>query len=299
MKRILFMLLAGFTLTACFSACGRAQLPASEELSVVAANFPAYDFSRQVLGNAGQVTMLLPPGSESHSYEPTAQDILKIQGCDLFVYTGGESDAWVDKILNSLGREINTLKMMDCVSVLEEEDGHEPDEHVWTSPVNAIRITEEIRNRLCEIDGDRREVYEENAAAYIAELNALDEAFRSFFETVENKTLIFGDRFPLIYFTEEYGLEYYAAFPGCAEHSEPSAAAIALLIEKIKEEKVSTVYYIEFSNHNIADSLADATGTATALFYTCHNVSEEQLSGGATYVSLMRENLATLQATMR
>ncbi|HBV52220.1 MAG TPA: zinc ABC transporter substrate-binding protein, partial [Clostridiales bacterium] len=102
-------------------------------------------------------------------------------------------------------------------------------------------------------DGDRREVYEENAAAYIAELNALDEAFRSFFETVENKTLIFGDRFPLIYFTEEYGLEYYAAFPGCAEHSEPSAAAIALLIEKIKEEKVSTVYYIEFSNHNIAD----------------------------------------------
>ncbi|HBV52219.1 MAG TPA: zinc ABC transporter substrate-binding protein, partial [Clostridiales bacterium] len=152
LKRILFMLLACFTLTACFSACGRAQLPASEELSVVAANFPAYDFSRQVLGNAGQVTMLLPPGSESHSYEPTAQDILKIQGCDLFVYTGGESDAWVDKILNSLGREINTLKMMDCVSVLEEEDGHEPDEHVWTSPVNAIRITEEIRNRLCEID---------------------------------------------------------------------------------------------------------------------------------------------------
>lgn len=299
MKRILSLLLACFALTACFSACGRAQLPASEELSVVAANFPAYDFSRQVLGNAGQVTMLLPPGSESHSYEPTAQDILKIQGCDLFVYTGGESDAWVDKILNSLDREINTLKMMDCVSVLTEEDGHEPDEHVWTSPVNAIRITEEIRNRLCEIDSDRREIYKENAAAYIAELNALDEAFRSFFETVENKTLIFGDRFPLIYFTEEYGLEYYAAFPGCAEHSEPSAAAIALLIEKIKEKKVSTVYYIEFSNHNIADSLADATGTAAALFYTCHNVSEEQLSGGATYVSLMRENLATLQATMR
>ncbi|MFR1518001.1 MAG: metal ABC transporter substrate-binding protein [Clostridia bacterium] len=305
-KRAFSIFLTCAVILSCLAACGKAERGASGRTSVVATIFPAYDFAKHVCGEAAEVTMLLSPGSESHSYEPTAQDILKIQNCDLFLYTGGESDAWVDKILNSLDRKIPTLRMMDCVTGIEEE--HEPhegaeaqeyDEHVWTSPVNAAKITEAIKNALCGIDGAQKELYERNAASYIADIDQLDQDFRTFFETVQNKTMIFGDRFPLIYFTSEYGLEYYAAFPGCAEHTEPSAATIAQLIRKIKEDKISTIYYIEFSNHNIADSLADATGADTALFYTCHNVSKQQLSDGATYVSLMRENLSTLQKTMR
>ena len=154
------------------------------------------------------------------------------------------------------------------------------------------------KNRLCEIDSAQKDLYAEKAASYITEINQLDRDFREFFDTVENKILIFGDRFPLLYFTNEYGLEHYAAFPGCAEHTEPSATTIASLIQKIKENNLTTVYYIEFSSHNIADSIANATGADTALFYTCHNVSKQQFSQGVTYVSLMRENLSMLKSTM-
>ena len=267
-------------------------------ISVVATIFPAYDFAVHVAGENGDVALLLPPGSESHTYEPTAQDILKIQNCDLFIYTGGESDAWADKILRSLDREVSTLKMMDCVTLLANEHG-EYDEHVWTAPANAVKITESIKNALCAVDGIRKDSYEKNASAYIAEINDLDQDFKDFFSVSKPELLIFGDRFPLMYFTDAYDLTYDAAFPGCAEHAEPSAAAIKRLIEKVREKHISTVYYIEFSNHTVADSIAEATGARTALFYTCHNVSKEQLENGVTYVSLMRANLATLKDSLK
>lgn len=295
-------------LTICLSSCARTPQENHNDgkISVVATNFPAYDFARQVGAGAADVTMLLPPGGESHSYEPTAQDILKIQNCDLFIYTGGESDVWVDKVLHSLGTEIRTLKMMDCVSVIEEDshteeagDEEEYDEHVWTSPVNAIKIIGAIQNTLCQIDSAQTEHYAQNAASYIEALTQLDQDFREFFGSIEQKTLIFGDRFPLLYFVKEYGLAYEAAFPGCAEHTEPIASTIVQLINDIKEKNISTIYYIEFSNHTIADSIAETTGIQTALFYTCHNVSKEQLAEGVTYLSLMRENLETLKQTMR
>lgn len=268
------------------------------EISVVAVNFPAYDFARAICG-AENVYMLLPPGAESHSYEPTARDILRIQECDLFIYTGGESDAWVERILASLDREINTLKMMDSAALISIDDHDEYDEHVWTSPVNAAAITEAVRNTLCDINSADKSRYEANAQKYIEEINALHSDFIAFFDTLENKTLIFGDRFPLIYFTEEYGIEYHAAFPGCAEHSEPSASDIAELMQMMENENISDVYHIEFSDRNIAESLAEAGNASTHLFYTCHNVSKDQLENGATYVSLMRENLEMLKHTMR
>ncbi len=279
----------------------------NENTSVVATNFPAYDFARHVCGNAGQVTMLLPAGAESHSYEPTARDIAKIQNCDLFIYTGGESDAWVDKILNSLDKKINTLKMTECVSLLHvggehtHEDGEhcEFDEHVWTSPVNAKAIVNKIKDKLCEIDIKNKQTYEENATIYANEISALDKDFRAFFDTVSNKTLVFGDRFPLLYFTHEYGISYVSPFSGCADHSEASAAKIAKIIKKIDSENISTIYYIEFSNQNIANTIASSTGCKTALFYSCHNVSKSQLNSGVTYVSLMKENLQTLKSTMK
>ena len=271
----------------------------NDGVSVVAVNFPAYDLARAVCG-AENVSMLLPPGAESHSYEPTAQDILRIQESDLFIYTGGESDAWVERILASLDRAVNTLKMTDFVSLIEiDEHDAEYDEHVWTSPVNAAAITNAIKSALCDMDSANKKMYEKNAQKYIEEINALDSDFRAFFDTVDNKSLIFGDRFPLIYFTEEYGIEYHAAFPGCAEHSEPSASDIAELMRMMQDENISDIYYIEFSDRNIAESLAEAGNAETHIFYTCHNVSKEQFDSGATYVSLMRENLEMLKGTMQ
>lgn len=276
--------------------------------TVVATNFPAYDFASHVCKGAAEVTMLLPAGAESHSYEPTAQDIIKIQNCDLFIYTGGESDVWVDKILNALDNKVRALKMTDGISLLpvgnsvdhSDEHAHDEfDEHVWTSPANAIQIIKTIRDNLIAVDSKNAASYETNATEYINEITKLDNDFRDFFKTVENKVMVFGDRFPLVYFAKEYDIKYYAAFPGCADHSEPVATTIATLIQKIDSEKISTVYYIEFSNHNIADTLAEATGASTALFHSCHNVSKDQISKGVTYVSLMRDNIETLKNTMK
>jgi len=254
----------------------------------------------------------LPPGSESHSFEPSPQDIIKIQNADLFIYAGGESDYWVNTILESMDNKVNTLKMMDTVTVFEEElvEGmqlehedkmteEEYDEHIWTSPKNAIKISQEIAKRLSDIDPENSNIYKGNLQIYIEELSKLDNDFRDFFETVKNKTFIFGDRFPLLYFAKEYGINYYSAFPGCSDGSEPSAATIAFLVDKVKAENINTVFYIEFSNHKIADIIAESTDVKTAMFHSCHNVSKADLDDGATYISLMEQNLETLKEAMK
>lgn len=299
------------------TACG-AVPPAEDDgqIHVVAANFPAYDFARAVCGGEGEVSLLLPPGTESHSYEPTPKNMIDVQSCDLFVYTGGESDAWVETILDSLDRPVEALRMVDCVELLEEAEagapghdhghGHdhgpgevvELDEHVWTAPANAAAIVDAVAARLSAIDAGNAARYETNGRAYAEQLLALDRDFQSFFEAVENRTMVFGDRFPLRYFAEAYDVDCYAAFPGCSTQTEPSAATVAFLIDTVREKRLSTVYYIEFSNHLVADSVAEAAGAEAALFHSCHNVSKEELDAGVTYLSLMEQNLNTLRNTM-
>ncbi len=313
MKKITALLITAVLLLTCLVGCSSDIKKTSDKLEIISLVFPSYDFARSICGDKAEITLLLPPGSEAHTYEPTVQDIVKIQNSDLFIYVGGESDTWTDKILSSVDTDVRTLKLMDCVTALEEEikegmeaehdeAGHEEtdekeyDEHVWTSPVNALKISELIKSAVCELDPDNSSIYEQNYLAYASELTSLDNDFKAFFASSQNKTLVFGDRFPLRYFEEEYGLDCYAAFPGCSSESEPSAATIAFLTDKIKSENISTVYYIEFSNHSIADNLAEETGTKTAMFHTCHNVTAQELESGATYVSLMRNNLEVLRA---
>ncbi len=332
MKKFVSIFASLALMLGCLAGCGSTAAPAAtgdnttapstdHKLQIVATIFSAYDFARQVGGDNAEVTMLLPPGSESHSYEPTPQDIITIQNCDLFVYVGGESDSWVNEILESMDTPIVSVKMMDFVNIVEEElvegmeeESHdaeaaasneaaeeevEYDEHVWTSPKNAIAISQGIAATLADIDSDNADLYTANSDAYTAQLTELDTAFSDFFSTVSKKMLIFGDRFPLRYFVEEYGLDYYAAFPGCSADAEPSAATVAFLVDKVKSENISTVFYIEFSNHLVADSIAEATGAKTALFQSCHNVSQADLDAGATYVSLMYQNLETLKGAMQ
>ena len=327
MKRLLLCICCMLLLAGC---APTAPAPEADDgrLQIVATVFPAYDFARAAVGDSAEVTLLLPPGVESHSYEPTPADILAVQNCDLFIYLGGESDAWVDTILTAVQPRGETLRMVDCVDLLEEEhvegmqaerghdhdhdeDGHEDheepeedshglgevtgmDEHVWTSPANAAAITLTIGERLAELDSAHGETYRENARAYAVELDNLDRRFEAFFAAQSGRTIVFGDRFPLRYFAERYDLDYYAAFPGCGTQTEPSAATIAYLTEKVQMEQISTVWYIEFSNHLVADCIAEATGTGTAMFHTCHNVSKSEIESGATYASLMERNLETL-----
>ena len=319
MKKVLTMVFLGCLL---LSGCGQKAAPADpDRLQIVTTVFPAYDFARAAAGDRAEVTLLLPPGAESHSYEPTPADILAVRDCDLFIYLGGESDAWVDTILEAVEPTGTVMKMVDCVELLEEEEvegmqslpghGHdhgdhddhedhdlgrvkEYDEHVWTSPRNAEAITLAVGEQLAALDGEHAAAYRANAAAHGAELRRLDAEFAALFAALPERTIVFGDRFPLRYFAEEYGLDYYAAFPGCSTQTEPSAATIAFLTDKVRAEGISTVWYIEFSNHLVADSIAEATGTKTAMFHTCHNVSKAELEGGATYVSLMEGNLAAL-----
>lgn len=364
MKRILICLLCTALL---LGGCAQEPTPSAEDdgrLNIVATVFPAYDFARSVAGEHADVTMLLPPGMESHSYEPTPADILAVQNCDLFICLGGESDAWVDTILSAIEPKGEILRMVDCVELLEEthvegmqmdpghsHEGHDHgedevcteadahihtedeeaahhddhdheehadelhadhaheadnplnlgavvgmDEHVWTSPRNAAEITLEIGHHLSELDPTNAGVYEGNAAAYAAEIDELDQEFEAFFESLPHRTIVFGDRFPLLYFAERYELDYYAAFPGCGTQTEPSAATIAFLTEKVRNENIPTVWYIEFSNHLVADSIAEATDRQTAMFHTCHNVTKAEMDAGATYLSLMRTNLETLKA---
>ena len=314
MKRIFPLLCALLLLTA----CGPALPPEdSGRLQIVAAVFPAYDFARSAAGELADVTLLLPPGAESHSYEPTPADILRVQRCDLFIYLGGESDAWVDTILSAIQPQGEVLRMIDCVDLLEEETvegmqgGHDHeedhdhlgevvgmDEHVWTAPRNAAAVTRTIGERLAALDPAHAGNYAAGAESYALELEALDWEFAAFFDHLPDRTIVFGDRFPLHYFAEAYDLDYYAAFPGCGAQTEPSAATVAFLTEKVREEQLPAVWYIEFSNHLVADSIAEAAGVETAQFHTCHNVSRADLEAGATYLSLMQANLETLRAHM-
>ena len=293
--------------------CAAPALASEETLSVVCTIFPAYDFARQLAGDTAQVRLLLPPGSESHSYEPSPRDIIDIQEADLFLYAGGESDNWVDGILASMGDDApRAFRLTDCVTLLAEEtsasmeaeerdhgeEAAEMDEHVWTSPKNAMLIVAQLCDTLCEIAPQNAQVYEEALSAYLTELEALDAAFEETVANGKRDLIVFGDRFPFRYFAHDYHLRYDAAFPGCSEDSEPSVRTVISLVETVRAEEVPVIFYIEFSSRKTADVLAEETGAKELLFHSCHNVSTEELEGGATYLSLMWNNVAALKEAL-
>ncbi len=324
MSLLLIMAMLSVMLSGCAVTAKKAD---SGKISIVATIFPQYDFARRIAGDRADVTMLLKPGMEAHSYEPSPKDIIGISKCDLFLNVGGESESWLDSVLESADNpDMRIISAMDCVETIEEEtsegmqsrehhheheeenesdsDHHdedeeeEYDEHVWTSPMNAIAIVNAINAALCELDPDNAEFYCANTNEYVAELTELDNAFRETVAASERHLLVFGDRFPLLYFVREYGLDYYAAFPGCAAETEPSAATVAFLIKTVRHEKVPVILYIELSNHKVADAVAESTGTRTAQFNTCHNISAKDFAAGESYLSLMRANVDILREAL-
>lgn len=300
-------LLLGFILFPGFS---------QKKLTIVTTMFPQFDFTRAVAGDKADITMLLKPGAESHSYEPTPKDMKKIHKADLFIYTGAENDAWAESLLKNMGSKApKTLAFLELVDTVEEEivegmtheeeEHHhddeevELDEHVWTSPLNAVKIVSAICDELCTIDAANADYYKKNAAKYIDELLALHKSFEEVVKNANRKIFVFGDRFPLRYFADLYGLEYYAAFPGCATDVEASASTIKFLINKVKEEKIPVVFTIEFSNGKIADTICEATGAKKLEFHSCHTVSADDIKKGETYISLMKRNVIVLREALK
>lgn len=313
----------------------------SDKIKVVTTIFPQYDFVRQIAGENVELQMLLVPGEETHSYEPTPQDIISILHCDLFIYVGGENDVWVEDILEMPEMNyVHTMRLIDCVDELEEhehetfeectenhvhttecemtehvhtdecehdehvheeesESVHTFDEHVWTSPVNAMSVVEAITDEMCHLDEANEVFYQKNCETYLGQLEELDTEIREVVDAAERKTLLFGDRYPFKYFEEEYGLSHYAAFSGCAADTEPSAAIMAYLIDKVKEEQIPVVLKMELSNDNIAEAIAEATGTKVMTFNACHNLTADQFESGETYISLMKENVNTLKEALQ
>jgi zinc transport system substrate-binding protein len=303
-------------LSASLTGCSQGSAAAGDngKPNVVASIFAPYDFARQVCGDAANVSMLVPPGAETHSFEPTPQDILKLQQADVFIYVGGESDAWIEDVLTSLSNPgLELIKLTSVVQTVDEEtvegmmaeeEAHEheeaatQDEHVWTAPKNAIAIVNEIALVMGRLDAANAATYTANAAAYNERLQQLDDHFARIVANGERSTIIFGDRFPFRYFADEYGLTYFAAFPGCSTATEANAQTISFLVDKVRAEKIPVVFYIELSSHRIATAIAEETGAQELLFHACHNISAQDFEAGETYLSLMQKNAANLEAAL-
>lgn len=277
----------------------------TDKLSVVTTTFAPYDLSREITGEKGEVTMLLAPGEESHTYEPTPADIVKIQQCDVFVYGGGESEKWVDEILESIESDITVIKMMDVTDVCVEEHGHEHDyseeeheeydEHVWTSPVKAKDIVNAINEAVCLKDSENEGYFKTNTQSLLRRLDDLDDKFSTLAEELYGKTVIIGDRFPLRYLMLEYGVEYKAAFPGCSAQVEVNPVTLTQLINFMNYEEIKKVYKVDLSSGNVAFSISESTGAEVDTLYSCHVISAEDYANGEGYLSLMQRNYDALK----
>lgn len=296
MKKLILLLAALWTL-ACAPALAR------EGLSVVAVNFPCYDFVRQVAGDRAEATLLLRPGMEAHSYDPSPADILAIGGADLFVYVGGESDVWVEGMLAGLdGDAPAVLRMMDAVTPLEEEAGEdhshgapEYDEHIWTSPKNARAMVYAVADALCAVDPAGEAGYRAAAEEYAGQIGELDAAFEAAAAGAVRRELVFADRFPFLYFVRDYGLDYLAAFPSCTADTEPTPQTLLSLIQRVRKDGVPVVYTIELSTQSVAKAVAEETGAGIRQLHSMQTVTQAEFDAGETYVSLMRKNLEAVR----
>lgn len=296
---------------------GREVFPENGKLNIVTTLFPYYDFVRSIAGDRVNLVLLIPAGMESHSFEPSPADMIAVEKADLVIYNGGAMEVWMDEVLSAVdhGSQMR-LRMMDYVDVVEEEgvegmqvehdhenDGHfeeiEYDEHIWTSPVNAMKMTETIAGALAELDTENKAFYEENAAGYTAQLKELDMQFREVAAEGSRRMIVFADRFPLRYFADEYGLTYRAAFNGCSTDTEPSVETLTYLIDKVREDEIPAIYHIELSSTKIAEIISEETGAEPLLFHSCHNVTKEEEQQGVTYLSLMKQNVEHLKEGLR
>ena len=321
MKKILALLLALWIPAAVLSGCApQDDSAASNKLNIVTTIFPTYDWVREILGaetDRAEITMLLDSGVDLHSYQPTVDDIVKISDCDLFLYVGGESDGWVDDALkNAPNKERKVIRLLDVLGdsakaeetaegMQEEEHDHEEeaeyDEHIWLSLKNAQVLVAAISEALQESDPARKDTYAANAAAYVEKLSALDGEYRAAVDSGKYKTLLFGDRFPFRYLADDYGLDYYAAFPGCSAETEASFETVSFLAGKMDALGLPCVLTIEGTQHKIAETIVHNTAQKNQQVLTMDSmqaVTANDAASGVSYLSIMEKNLSVLKKAL-
>lgn len=291
MRNFLCCLLTVLFICTLLSGCVTA--PESGKVAVVATLFPQYDFARRIGGDKADITLLLPPGAESHEFEPTASDILRINSADLFLYTGDNMEPWAKKLISSGETTGKVLNLSDGVEL--DADGGGTDPHIWTDPQNAIIMAKNIANALAEIDKENSEYYNKNADEYIKELEALDKDFEDVISGAPQKEMVFASVFPLHYFEKRYGLSHLAAFDSCGEEGEPSVKVMTDIINHINENKNKYIWCIELESTKTAETIASETGAVILMFHSCHNVTKDDFERGESYISLMRKNLENLK----
>ena len=324
MKKTIAILIRLTVLLSLFSGCSKTDAPDKTEkkLSIVTTIFPEYDWVMQLLGDQAkdvEITLLLDSGVDLHSFQPSAKDMVTISNCDLFVYVGGESDKWVEpalagaanknrivinlmEVLSDNVKEEEIIEGMDAHEE-EEHDEHEPeyDEHVWLSLRNAGIVCRKLRDALISLDEDHKDVYTANADGYLRKLDALDKQYQQAVDSSDVKTLLFGDRFPFRYLTDDYGLSYYAAFPGCSAETEASFETIVFLANKLKEENLHHVMTLEGSDGKIAKTIIDTAGMPEISILSLNSMqscTSKDVSQGTTYLSVMEKNLEVLKIAL-
>ena len=336
MKKITALLLALFMLVAALAGCGKQNdTNQTDKLSIVTTIFPEYDWVREILGEKAdnaEITMLLDNGVDLHSYQPTADDIVKISDCDLFIYVGGESDEWVeDALRNAANRNMKVINLLEVLGdsvkteeivegMQEEEHEHEDveehehedaeeheheeeaDEHVWLSLKNAKMLVRVISKALQELDPNNKDIYAANADAYVKKLSALDAEYQAAVDAASNKTILFGDRFPFRYLVDDYGLRYYAAFVGCSAETEAGFETISFLAKRVDEWKLPCVLTIEGAQHKIAETIVRNTTAKNQRVLTMDSMqstTSKDVKNGTTYLSVMEKNLSVLKEALR
>lgn len=301
LKRAAALLCAAVLLAGC-----GAQLlpPENERIEVVATLFPQYDFARQIAGARADVTLLLPPGVESHAYEPTPADIIRINQADVFLYTGAYMEPWAQKLIEGLDGDVQVVDVSAHVPLEEESHDHEGhdhdghggfDPHIWTNPQNAKVMVDNIAAALSAADPAGSGLFMTNAADYKAQLDELDETIMEIVGMSEHREIVFGGRFAMRYFAEHYGLAWSAAFDSCSGETEPSVRAVAQIIDNIQKNRIPVIYYEELTDPKVARAIARESGAQPLLLHSCHNVSKDELAAGATYLSLMEQNAENLK----
>lgn len=284
---------------------------AINKIKVTASLFPQYDFARQIAGDKAEISLLLPPGSESHTYDPSPADILKISSSDVFLYTGKEMEPWADQIISSVQNDkliiADVSSGIDLIESghhshhhgehnhLEHEHEHNLDPHIWLDLTLAAKMVDNIASAFCEKAPQNSSYYKNNAENLKQKLLELDADFNDMISASKRKSIVFAGRFAHLYFIKRYGLDYISAFDSCSTEAEPSVKKVAKILDFIEKNDIPAVYYEEFSEPKIANSIAEQTGVKTLKFSTLHNVTKEQLESGITFVELMRENLENLR----
>lgn len=278
----------------------------SSKIEVVATLFPQYDFVKQVGKDKVEVSLLLPPGTETHTYDPSPKDIININKSKLFVYTGEYMEPWAESIASSIDKSVKVLDVSSGIEYIKEEHNHEEeheheheyDPHIWLDISNAKIMVDNILKLLIEIDSENAEYYTKNATEYKEKLDELDMKFENVISSGKRNIICFGDKFAYMYFIQRYNLEYITAYDSCSSSSEPSVARVLEIEERIQKENIPVIFYESLSEGTVAKSIARDMNIQALEFSSVHTVSLEDVQNGATYISVMEKNLDSLSKAL-